>query len=287
MSIPTKIKSYITIQSENNSSCYSGDSTDFSNHNESILDLYCDISLNEISNKKSNVKMPKEDCSATFLDSYKSSRSLSIRNNTKVGNITSIKRPNLYEGLTLKHNLPQIGSKQSPKNAIKLAINNLQGKPKNKRSILINKSDISSPIWISSYEYQKLHKIYSAKTKSAKEKPPGLFDRLFARKGLNKKSHIDNKKPDHLPNRSLHASREFVTFKARESYIQAYKKENERFSTPNDDHKFDERSNKRHSIIELVTDNKFLYPDNQNEKLQTLSAQIHSQYKLLNKLEKS
>lgn len=281
MSIPTKIKSYITIQPENNSSCYSGDCTEFSNDNQSILDLYCDISLNEISNIKRTVKMPKKDSSATFLDSHKSFRSLSIKK------ISSIKRPNLYEGLTLQHSLPKIGLKKSPKNAIKLAFENLQGRTKSKRSILINKSDISSPIWISSYEYQKLHEIYSAKTKAIKEKPPGVFDRLFAGKELKKKLNTVNKKPNNLPNKSVHTSEEFVTFKARESYIQAYKQENEKFSSSNNNHKFDESSNKRRSIIELVNDNKFMYPDNQNEKLQTLSAQIHSQYKLLNKLEKS
>lgn len=287
MSIPTNLKSYITTQPENNLSCNSGDSIDFSNQNESILDLYCDTSLNEISNKKSKVSMPNKDCSAIFLDSYTTSRSLSIRDNTKHRNISSIRRPNLYESLSVTQNQPKNSLRQSPKDAIKLVFENLQGKPKNKRSILINKSDISLPICISSYEYQKLQELYSAKTKTAKEKPFGFFDRLFDKKKLKKNSHIDYNKPNHLSNKSFHASRDFVTFQARESYIQAYKKENKRFSIPNNDNKFDERSTKRHSIIELVNDNKFMYPDNQNQKLQTLSAQIQSQYKLLNKLEKS
>ncbi|KAL6935138.1 uncharacterized protein HGUI_00431 [Hanseniaspora guilliermondii] len=286
MTITKKLNSYITFQPENSSSCYSEDSTELSNHNESLLDLYCDASLNEVPDKKSTIKIPKRNCSATFLDSFKSSRPLTIRHNTKLKNIVFAKRPNLYEGLTLSPNTSKYNLNQKPRNAIKLAIENLQGKTKSKRSILINKSDISPPIWISSYEYQKLHEVYSNKPKANKDKLPGFLDRISIKKKLKKKYPMENKKPDYSSNQSLQISRDFVTFKAREAYIQAYKKETEKLSTSNDDHKFDKRSNKRHSIIELVNDNQFMHPDYKSQRLQTLSDQIHSQYKLLNKLEK-
>ena len=111
-------------------------------------------------------------------------------------------------------------------------------------------------------------------------------------KFLHKDKHVKTtrlvKKSENLQYKPVENTSSKSAFKTRESIVQAYIKEKNKNLDPPNTAIFDQKSNSRKSIMNLVNDNKFFHDDVENNtKLKRLSVQIKTQYQLLNKLEQS
>lgn len=279
-----------TFHQDHPASFYSAESLNLSNYGDSILDIYFEKSFSEAnedcsSNKDRRTRKPTFRNPSTYLDTFSSFPTFVDRGQRENFNMNT-ERHNLYEGATLRSKSPQLWFKKSTKNALQTAISNFHNKRGNRKSILINKDDISNPIWLSAYEYQQIQEAYSKKSKQLSRKPT-IMDKFFPKDKHVKTTRLV-KKSENLPSKPVENTNSKSEFKTRESLVQAYIKKKKKSLDLPDTAIFDETSNGRKSLMNLVNDDKFFSDnDENNTKLKRLSVQIKSQYQLLNKLEQS
>ena len=275
----------VKLQFENNSSFYSDDSTKVSIYEDNNLSLCFDKSLSEVNINHNQMKEHSSRSSIAYLDRFSSVPTLVDRKPKEFKPTNNDKKANFYKCCNLKSEPAQTGFKKSSRKIISTVLSNFQNISKDRKSILIDKNDISPPIWLSANEYQKIQDAYNKKPKQIYKKVAAI-KKSFNKESLNKSVHPE-KNFKALESKHSYSENSILGFKTRESYVQAYNKERKNSLQILDSSIFDQSLNEQKSIMNLVSDNTFFYDDdNNNKKLKRLSSQIKSQYQLLKQLEK-